>query len=92
MLNIRWKSEAGKQPTKKLLKEASELASIGSKTHLVIAMAMRPDGLTQSEVITLLGHPYRNRIKKLLVDEKVKAYELPNISSRSRRIRLVRNH
>lgn len=91
MLNIKWKSEAGKPPTKKLLKEASELASEGSKTHLVVAMAMRPDGLTQKEVITLLGHPYRNRIKKLVQEDKVKEYELPD-ASRARRIRIVKKH
>jgi len=89
MNDIKWKSEAGKPPTKKLLKEAALFAADGSKTHLVIAMAMRPSGVTQNEVISLLGHPYRNRIKKLREEHKVKAYVLPD-ATRATRIRLVR--
>ena len=91
MFNINWKREAGVKPSKKLLKEAAYLTPEGSKTHLVIAMAMRPNGLTQTEVIELLGHPYRNRIKKLVEEDKVQQYELPD-PTRARRIRLVKKH
>lgn len=78
----------GPRPSKKLLQLAATMARPESDTHLVVAMAMRPNGVTQTEVIKLLGHPHRNKIKQLLADEKVKRYVLPE-STRSTRIRLV---
>jgi hypothetical protein len=87
--NLRWKAEAGRQPTKKLLKEASTLAKPDSADHVVVAMAMRPNGVTQHEVVALFGHPHRNKLKKLLQDNKVNAFVLPD-GTRARRIRLVK--
>ena len=85
---ISWKSEAGKRPNKHLLQEAAMFAKPGSHAHTVIAMAMRPNGLTQKEVIILLGHPCRNKLKQLVLDKKVEQYTLPE-DSRAKRIRLV---
>ena len=79
----------GPKPTRQLLKEASTLAKPNTDDHLVVAMALRPNGVTQAEVITLLGHPHRNKLKKLLQDNKVKQYVLPE-GGRSTRIRLVK--
>lgn len=87
--DIKWKPEAGKQPTKKLLAEASSLARPNTADHVVVAMAMRPNGVTQNEVIALLGRPHRNKIKKLLVDRKVRQFVLPE-GTRATRIRLVK--
>ena len=89
MRNIEWKSEAGRQPTKKLLREASELAKPDSDDCVVVAMALRPEGVTQHEVMALFGHPHRNKLKKLVHDNKVRKYVLPD-GSRATRIRLVR--
>ena len=74
---------------KKKLKEASNLAKPDTDDHLVVAMAMRPNGVTQAEVITLLGHPHRNKLKKLLQDNKVKQFVLPE-GGRSTRIKLIK--
>lgn len=74
---------------KKYIKAASTLVRPNSKDCLVIALAMRPKGVTQSEVIQLLGHPHRNIIKKLLETKQFKRVHLPD-ASRARRIRLVR--
>ncbi len=82
-------NKTGPRPTKKLLQEASTLAKTSTGDHIVVAMALRPNGVTQGEVITLLGHPHRNIIKKLLQDNKVRQYVLPD-GTRSTRIRLVK--
>ena len=86
MLN--WSKDTGKRPSKKLLQEASKLARPDTLDHIVVAMAMRPTGLTQKEVITLLGHPHRNKLKKLLADKRVTQYTLPD-GSRCVRVVLV---
>jgi hypothetical protein len=78
----------GPKPTNKHFKEASQFARPATGDHLVIAMAMRLNGVTQAEVITLLGKPHRNKIKKLLAERKVKQYVIPE-GGRSTRIRLV---
>lgn len=84
----RWKAEAGKPPTKKLLQAASTLVRPDTKDHVVVAMAMRPQGVTQKEVVTQFKHPHRNIIRRLVQDNKVKQVMLPD-SSRAQRIRLV---
>lgn len=89
MTKITWKAEAGKPPAKKHLADASTLVRPSSADHMVVAMAMRPNGVTQHEVVALFGHPHRNIIKKLLQDKKVKQHVLPD-GTRSRRIRLVK--
>lgn len=86
---MNWKQDAGRKPTKKLLKEASIFARPNTQDHVVVAMAMRPRGLTQSEVISLFGHPHRNKIRQLVQDKRVKQVHLPD-GSRARRIRLIK--
>jgi hypothetical protein len=88
MRSLSWKQEAGKRPTKKLLAEASILAKPDTADHIVVAMALRPNGVTQAEVIKLFGRPHRNKLRQLLADEKVKQFILPE-TSRARRVRLV---
>lgn len=84
---MNWSDRTGKPPTQKQLREAARLAKIGTKTHLAIAMALRPSGITQSEVITLLGSPYRNKIRQLIAEKRVMALVLPD-GSRGQRVRL----
>ena len=86
---IHWKQEAGKKPSQRAIKHASTLVRPATKDHMVIAMALRPTGVTQQEVISLLGHPHRNIIRKLLAEDKVRKYEIPDVA-RSTRIKLVR--
>ena len=86
---MNWKAEAGKQPSKRHLQEASRLARPRTIDHMVVAMALRPNGVTQGEVIALFKHPHRNKLKKLLEDNKEKQFILPE-GTRCRRIRLVR--
>lgn len=81
--------QSGPRPAKSYLKDASHLAKDGTKDHMAIAMAMRPNGTTQNEVVAVLGKPHRNVIKRLIDLNAIKTYELPD-SSRSTRIRLVR--
>lgn len=88
-MNLAWKSEAGRKPGKGLLAEASTLAREGTEDHVVVAMALRPRGVTQSEVIALFGHPHRNKLRSLIREKRVRVFELPD-GSRARRIRLVR--
>ena len=89
MRTLHFDKTTGPKPTQKLLKEASTLAKPDTDDHMVVAMAMRPNGVTQAEVISLLGHPHRNKVKKLLQDNKVRQYVLPD-GGRSTRIKLVR--
>lgn len=84
-----WKPEAGRKPTKMLLQEASTLAKPDTADHIVVAMAMRPNGVTQREVISLFGHPHRNKLKQLVQDNKVRQYVLPD-GARATRIKLVK--
>ena len=86
---IEWKREAGRKPNKSLLSEAGSLARSGTKDHLVVSMAMRPNGVTQREVVSLLGHPHRNKLRQLLRDNRVRQFVLPD-GSRSQRIRIVK--
>lgn len=85
---MQWNHGAGKPPSQKALREAANLAALGSKTHLVIAMALRPNGLTQQEVIMLFGHPYRNKLRQLAGSPKVEVVMLPD-GTRSKRIKLI---
>jgi hypothetical protein len=85
----KWSKEAGRKPSKILIQEASTLVRINSKDCVVVAMAMRPNGVTQSEVISQFGRPHRNIIKKLLQDNAVREFVLPE-GGRCKRIRLVK--
>jgi hypothetical protein len=88
-MNIKWKPEAGRKPSKRTLQEASTLARRDTADHVVVAMAMRPTGVTQPEVIALFGHPHRNKLKSLVAHKKVRRVVLPE-ASRALRIRLVK--
>lgn len=89
MPNRQFTKDTGPKPHKILLQEASTLARPQTADHMVVAMALRPNGVTQNEVISLLGYPHRNKIKKLLQDHKVRAVVLPD-GGRSTRVRLVK--
>ncbi len=89
MNSVQWKPEAGRKPAKTLIQEASTLARPDSADCIVVAMALRESGVTQSEVISLFGRPHRNKLKKLVQDNLVKQYVLPN-GGRATRIRLVK--
>lgn len=88
-MRLHFNKDTGPKPAKIHLLEASKLAKPGSKDHIVVAMAFRPNGVTQQEVIKLLDYPHRNKLKKLLADGKVKAAVLPD-GGRSTRLRLVK--
>lgn len=77
----------GPKPSKTAFVMASRLVREGTGDHLAVAMALRPSGVTQEEIISALGSPHRNVIKKLISDRKVKRVMLPE-PSRSQRIRL----
>jgi len=85
---MRFTKATGPKPSHKHFMEASQFARPDSGDYVTIAMAFRPCGVTQAEVITLLGHPHRNKIKKLLAERRVKQYVIPE-GSKSTRIRLV---
>lgn len=87
-MRLVFNKDTGPRPSKTVLQEASKLATPGSKDHIAVAMAMRPNGATQTEIISLLDHPHRNKIKKLLQDNAVQQKVLPD-GGRSTRIKLV---
>ena len=89
MRPLDFNKDTGPKPSKKLLSIASTLARPDTDDHVVTAMAMRPNGVTQHEVITLLGYPHRNKLKQLVHDKLVKQYVLPD-GSRSTRIKLIK--
>lgn len=86
----KWRKEAGVKPSKKLLQEAATLARVATADHVVVAMALRKQGVTQREVMALFGHPHRNKLKRLLQEQRVKCFLLPD-KSKSQRIRVVKN-
>lgn len=86
---LQFSKATGPKPAKELIKEAAALARPQSAECIVVAMAMRPNGVTQSEIIALFGHPHRNKLKRLLEEDKVKRFVLPD-GSRSTRIRLIK--
>ncbi len=88
-MRLTFNKTTGPKPSKAILKEASKLATPDTGDHITIAMAMRPNGVTQNEVVSLLGHPHRNKIRKLVQDNKVKVSTLPD-GSRATRIKLIK--
>ncbi len=86
---MRFNKDTGPKPSKTVLSMAGRFATPGSKDHMAVAMHMRPNGATQTEVINLLEHPHRNKIKKLLQDNKVNAKQLPD-GGRASRLKLVK--
>ena len=68
-----WKPELGKKPRLKEIKSAETLAKPGSKTAMALAMGLRTEGTSQSQIVKVLGLPHRNKIKKLVDAKKVKA-------------------
>ncbi len=87
--HYKWSKKTGPRPNKALMKAAADLAVRGSKAHLAVAMALRKDGLTQQEVIRVLGQPCRNKLKQLISAGLIRAYPLPS-TSRAQRLRYVR--
>jgi hypothetical protein len=77
--------ETGPRPSKTAYRKAAYLARAWSGDHLAIAMAMRPCGATQAEIIALLGKPHRNKLKALVKSGAVKTTVL---SSRKRPARI----
>lgn len=78
----------GPKPSKTTLEVASQFARPSTGDHMAIAMTMRPNGATQSEIIAALGRPHRNKLKALLNKKQVKKLVLPD-DTRSTRIKLV---
>lgn len=90
-MSMRFNKTTGPKPTKKLLDQASQLARSGTSSHIAVAMAMRPAGATQAEIINALGHPHRNKLKQLINEGLVKKHVIPD-GSRSVRIKLIKKH
>ncbi|HET9285730.1 MAG TPA: hypothetical protein VFR24_27580 [Candidatus Angelobacter sp.] len=67
-----WKPEFGSKPRTKDLKQAEELAKPGSKTAFALAMALRPMGTSQSQIVKVLKLPHRNKIKQLVDTKRVR--------------------
>jgi len=78
----------GPKPSKTAFIMASKLVRQGTGDHLAVAMAMRPKGATQNEIVSALGFPHRNVLKKLITEKKVKPVKLPD-QSRAVRVKLV---
>ena len=86
---MRFNKTTGPKPSKEALTVASTLATKGSGDYFTVAMALRPNGVTQAEIIQLLGHPHRNKIRQLVQDNRARIKMLPD-GSRSTRIKLVK--
>ena len=86
---MRFNKQTGPRPSKEALHVASTLATKGSGDYFTVALALRPNGVTQAEVIQLLGRPHRNKIRQLVQDNKVQVKQLPE-GSRSTRIKLIK--
>ncbi len=87
-MRLHFNKDTGPKPSKTVLQEASKVATQGSKDHMAVAMTMRPNGATQTEIINLLDRPHRNKIKKLLADKLAKQTVLPD-GSRATRVKLI---
>lgn len=85
---LHFNKTTGPKPSKAVLKEASKLATPDTGDWFTVAMAMRPNGVTQNEVVSLLGRPHRNKIRQLVQDNKVQVKQLPE-GTRATRIKLV---
>lgn len=87
---MRFNQQTGPKPSKAVLSMASKYARQDTGDYMAIAMSMRPNGVTQNEIIALLGRPHRNKIKSLLETKQVKRLVLAD-GSRSTRIKLVKS-
>lgn len=88
-MRTKFNKTTGPRPDKKLLEDASSLVRGRTKSCIAIAMAMRPGGATQSEIVGVLGKPHRNVIRRLVERQVVKQHFLPD-NTRSTRIRLIK--
>ncbi|KAH0542352.1 hypothetical protein GP486_008646 [Trichoglossum hirsutum] len=78
----------GPRPGRKLLGIAGRLAREGAGDHMAVAMSLRSRGVTQAEIVSVLGAPHRNKLRQLEKSGLVRKYVLPD-AGRSTRIRLV---
>jgi len=71
---LNWPRSAGRKPDHKVLKNIHEkaLARRGSKDAVALAMALRPEGATQPQIISVLGSPHRNKFNELVRKRKVR--------------------
>jgi hypothetical protein len=79
----------GPRPSKSAFKLADKYARHSSGDNVALAMVFRPHGATQAEIVSLLGHPHRNVVKKLVDRGEVTKVVLPSVG-RSVRLRLVK--
>ena len=77
----RWKQEAGKRPTVQQIRqvEQNHLARPGTKNALALAMTLRPQGATQSQISSVLGQPHRNKIKDVVARKQARLVAMPKV-------------
>ncbi len=66
--------EAGKRPSTGQLKAVVShgLARPNTKNQIALAMALRPTGTTQPQIIAVLGQPHRNKFKAVKQSKKAR--------------------
>jgi hypothetical protein len=73
-----WKKAAGDKPKNQIkLVQKHNLARPQSKDALAVAMALRPQGVTQPQIVSVLGKPHRNKIKHLVSTGKATIVDMP---------------
>jgi len=73
-----WPAKAGRKPSQKAFRQANKISRPGSKDNIAVAMALRPDGTTQKQIICVLGAPHRNKLKSLRETNKVQVVKMPS--------------
>ena len=77
---LKWPKMAGRSPKAELIRfvHKLELARKGTKEAVAVAMALRPEGTTQKQVISALGAPHRNKLTLLQTKRKVRLLKQVN--------------
>lgn len=79
-----WNRRAGRRPTTSQLRNAQKLARPGSKNAMALAMVLRANGASQSQIALATGAPHRNIIRDVL--SKGKAQVKTNVDQHGHKV------
>lgn len=67
-----WQKAAGTKPTAEMLHTVNMLGARHGKQCLAIAMSLRPEGVTNSQIIMACGNPQLNKMRGYISDAYLK--------------------
>ena len=72
-----WPKAVGPKPTADMLNTIHQLGARPGKQAMANAMAMRPEGVTGSEIVIVCGAPQLNKMRGFITDNLLKREAVP---------------